>query len=274
MQNEQSRKRKKRGHRHQLSDQVVMNDAIPRKSDHYSSTADSYHNYNNHALAVQGTTYDNNRAPEAPKKGIRYGGQLSSHNLGLPNVNLSRVQKDANHKQTIGVQLQHPRKSLDTKLPSIQKNNAPTNNKGVPNLSLHEFAVHGVGYNDSTSQTERSAMSNKQYAQTAPNSARAVLQPSNQPYATPPPRHSYEQKSTTYSSSNITASLLKVYKDPNLTGFERTEIVRYSEVYYIGAGAKKIKPDPSQANSAFDDDKGDYKVVLHDHIAYRYEIWA
>lgn len=59
-----------------------------------------------------------------------------------------------------------------------------------------------------------------------------------------------------------------------LTTYEQGEILGYQEVYYIGIGAKKTKPDPSagSSNVGYDDERGDYKVVSGDHIAYRYEI--
>jgi hypothetical protein len=30
--------------------------------------------------------------------------------------------------------------------------------------------------------------------------------------------------------------------------------------------------NPSQVNHGYDDERGDYHMVMHDHIAYRYEI--
>lgn len=41
----------------------------------------------------------------------------------------------------------------------------------------------------------------------------------------------------------------------------------------LGPEAKKIKGSPlQQHNYGYDDERGDYKVVLKDHIAYRYEV--
>lgn len=45
-------------------------------------------------------------------------------------------------------------------------------------------------------------------------------------------------------------------------------------MYFIGAGSEK-KPatlENSTNNHLYDDDRGDYQVVFHDHLAYRYEI--
>ncbi|KAF5831964.1 hypothetical protein DUNSADRAFT_12329 [Dunaliella salina] len=46
-------------------------------------------------------------------------------------------------------------------------------------------------------------------------------------------------------------------------------------VFFVGrSGAKKIKGNPhtSRSNFGYDDDRGDYNVVLHDHLGYRYEV--
>lgn len=45
-------------------------------------------------------------------------------------------------------------------------------------------------------------------------------------------------------------------------------------MYCIGARSKKkpAVPDNSANNFGYDDERGDYHVVNHDHLAYRYEI--
>ena len=44
-------------------------------------------------------------------------------------------------------------------------------------------------------------------------------------------------------------------------------------MYFLGFGALKIKGSPkNEFNYGYDDDKGDYKVVMKDHIGYRFEI--
>ncbi|KAK7720803.1 serine/threonine protein kinase, CMGC, dual-specificity [Botryosphaeria dothidea] len=57
--------------------------------------------------------------------------------------------------------------------------------------------------------------------------------------------------------------------------FERGEIIDYKEVYFCGTkSAKKRVGDlhASTANFGYDDDRGDYQIVLGDHLAYRYEV--
>jgi dual specificity tyrosine-phosphorylation-regulated kinase 2/3/4 len=61
----------------------------------------------------------------------------------------------------------------------------------------------------------------------------------------------------------------------NLNIFERGEIVDYKEVFFAGTKhAKKIVGDLDQAgtNFGYDDERGDYNIVLSDHLAYRYEV--
>jgi dual specificity tyrosine-phosphorylation-regulated kinase 2/3/4 len=58
-----------------------------------------------------------------------------------------------------------------------------------------------------------------------------------------------------------------------LTTYEQGEILDFQTVYYIGKLANKKKPTVSnQNNFGFDDDRGDYQIVMRDHIAYQYEI--
>ena len=59
-----------------------------------------------------------------------------------------------------------------------------------------------------------------------------------------------------------------------LTAFEQSEILKYPDVFSIGIEAKKIKNGPgSIMNYGFDDENGDYRAVIKDHIAYRYTIF-
>ena len=56
-----------------------------------------------------------------------------------------------------------------------------------------------------------------------------------------------------------------------LTPFEHHEIYKYSQIYFIGANAKKrsgIGPN----NSDYDNEQGSYIHIPHDHVAYRYEV--
>ncbi|GCC24505.1 hypothetical protein chiPu_0002906 [Chiloscyllium punctatum] len=58
-----------------------------------------------------------------------------------------------------------------------------------------------------------------------------------------------------------------------LTNYEHEEILNFEEIWFLGLKAKKFECSPEkQHNICFDDKHGSYVKVLHDHIAYRYEI--
>lgn len=69
------------------------------------------------------------------------------------------------------------------------------------------------------------------------------------------------------------AKALKLFTS-KLTDYEKGEILDYKYVYYIGQNTQnKIKASPTlEFNYGFDDDRGDYKTVMQDHIGYRYEV--
>jgi serine/threonine protein kinase len=52
------------------------------------------------------------------------------------------------------------------------------------------------------------------------------------------------------------------------------EIQRYPVVYCVGSHAKKhwATTDQSSCNYGYDDEKGDYQIVIRDHLNYRYEM--
>lgn len=57
-----------------------------------------------------------------------------------------------------------------------------------------------------------------------------------------------------------------------LTDRELSEVLSYKALYYLGTNADKLKGDPAQPNCGYDDDRNDYKVVICDHLDYRYEV--
>ncbi|KAJ6594411.1 kinase-like domain-containing protein [Mycena capillaripes] len=70
------------------------------------------------------------------------------------------------------------------------------------------------------------------------------------------------------------AAILRGSERQFLSEYERTEILEFPAVYCVGARSKKnfAVLDDSTNNYGYDDDRGDYLVVKHDHLAYRYEI--
>ncbi|CAG8509566.1 8536_t:CDS:10 [Ambispora leptoticha] len=59
-----------------------------------------------------------------------------------------------------------------------------------------------------------------------------------------------------------------------LSLYERTEILDYPNVYFVGPNAQKkaASPELTGCNFGYDDERGDYLVVTGDHLCYRYEI--
>ncbi|XP_062471510.1 dual specificity tyrosine-phosphorylation-regulated kinase 4 isoform X1 [Pezoporus occidentalis] len=71
----------------------------------------------------------------------------------------------------------------------------------------------------------------------------------------------------------MTASEALKYFRNHLTVYEQKEILNYTELWFLGLEAKKIEGLPeTQNNNCYDDEHGSYLKVLHDHIAYRYEV--
>ncbi|KAJ8699713.1 serine/threonine protein kinase, CMGC, dual-specificity [Pleurotus ostreatus] len=70
------------------------------------------------------------------------------------------------------------------------------------------------------------------------------------------------------------SAVLKSNQHQYLSDYERKEILDYPSVYCIGAKSKKkpATPENSTNNYGYDDERGDYLVVSHDHLAYRYEV--
>ena len=69
-------------------------------------------------------------------------------------------------------------------------------------------------------------------------------------------------------------AILKSSQVQYLSEYECKEILEFPSVYFIGSGSDK-KPatlENSHNNHGYDDDRGDYQVVTHDHLAYRYEV--
>ncbi|KAL0073511.1 kinase-like domain-containing protein [Phycomyces blakesleeanus] len=59
-----------------------------------------------------------------------------------------------------------------------------------------------------------------------------------------------------------------------LTPFERSEIRDFPTVYFVGPHAEKVQASPEQSNFnyGYDDERGDYKITMKDHLSYRYEV--
>lgn len=58
-----------------------------------------------------------------------------------------------------------------------------------------------------------------------------------------------------------------------LSPYEHKEIIQYPEIWFVGPSARKLNAGSGKGkNYGYDDDKGRYKCVKNDHIAYRFEV--
>lgn len=64
---------------------------------------------------------------------------------------------------------------------------------------------------------------------------------------------------------------LKQYS-AKLSRSEKMELLTYQRIYYVGSIERKRTPKSAEFNDGYDDENGSYLIVLHDHIAYRYEV--
>ncbi|XP_023404807.2 dual specificity tyrosine-phosphorylation-regulated kinase 4 [Loxodonta africana] len=68
------------------------------------------------------------------------------------------------------------------------------------------------------------------------------------------------------------AEALKLFKH-QLSLYEQSEILGYTELWFLGLEAEKLHLTSEKfSKTSFDDEHGSYMKVLHDHIAYRYEV--
>ncbi|KAI9261737.1 kinase-like domain-containing protein [Sporodiniella umbellata] len=60
----------------------------------------------------------------------------------------------------------------------------------------------------------------------------------------------------------------------NLTEYEKTEMLNYNHIYFVGHHAQKKAAsfNSTLCNFGYDDERGDYMIQLRDHLDYRYEV--
>lgn len=66
--------------------------------------------------------------------------------------------------------------------------------------------------------------------------------------------------------------LLNSPQGSSLSIYERGEIMRRTSLYYIPSSQRPINISSFRNNYGFDDNDGNYVIVPHDHVEYRYEI--
>ena len=68
------------------------------------------------------------------------------------------------------------------------------------------------------------------------------------------------------------AEVIIKYREDYLTEFELTEVIEFEQIYYLASNAHKTKPTKAErlVNNGFDDADGYYKIIIGDHLGYRY----
>eukprot|EP00741_Cyanophora_paradoxa_P025736 tig00000391_g24835.t1 len=132
------------------------------------------------------------------------------------------------------------------------------------------FTGYGSGLieNPQTSRTLRPSAPSTPRA--TPLTARPSTQSKSQ-WENDPTRQKPPSTSTPLAIPLTAAAAIKLHGNA-LTPFEQSEVLEYPQVYFVGQGANKTRTGAAANNNGYDDERGDYLIVLHDHMAYRYEV--
>lgn len=136
-----------------------------------------------------------------------------------------------------------PGTQLSSRLPSLSSS---------ANNSLQNLATTTVSTTTTTTTSSNNNSESKSEQQQQSNGPSAGLKP----------------KTMTVTPDIV----MKLYMN-KLTPYEHHEIFNYPQIYFIGVNAKKrpgIIGMPN--NNDYDNDKGSYIHITHDHVAYRYEV--
>ncbi|CAG9312801.1 DYRK4_3 [Blepharisma stoltei] len=132
--------------------------------------------------------------------------------------------------------------------------------------------------------TPQPAQPSPQPGQSTPQPAQSSPQPPPSPLLTPttpqsaqpsmPQQRISEDPQTKFDSMALPLSAPVAYRlfKYFLSTFEHTEILEYKEIYCLGLKCQKLQTYGVSFNNGFDDENGDYNVVIGDHLGYRYEV--
>ncbi|XP_002064754.3 dual specificity tyrosine-phosphorylation-regulated kinase 2 [Drosophila willistoni] len=182
--------------------------------------------------------------------------RLSSSRLDLPQLCNGSRRLDA-HNNHVHTNDTTAIVTTTTTMTSASNNNNNNNNNNIGSpvsSSTTNSSSHGVGNERGSSTKSNSSSGSGSSGNSASSTGSAELK-CNTPM-TP-------------------SELVKKYRN-YLTDLEFEELKVYKEVWYFGQHASKNynKPAPTAntTNLGYDDDNGNYKIIEHDHIAFRYEI--
>ncbi|SPP82489.1 dual specificity tyrosine-phosphorylation-regulated kinase 2 [Drosophila guanche] len=160
------------------------------------------------------------------------------------------------------------RRGLDGHNNHVAVNEAVTTTTSLNGNSNNNNNNNNIGSPVSSSTTNSSNGGNERGSSTKSNSSSGSGSSGNSASST----GSAELKCNTPMTPS---ELVKKFRN-YLTDLEFEELKVYKEVWYFGQHASKNynKPAPTAntTNLGYDDDNGNYKIIEHDHIAFRYEI--
>eukprot|EP01063_Lacrimia_lanifica_P030890 TRINITY_DN4996_c0_g2_i1.p1 TRINITY_DN4996_c0_g2~~TRINITY_DN4996_c0_g2_i1.p1 ORF type:complete len:525 (+),score=138.28 TRINITY_DN4996_c0_g2_i1:212-1786(+) len=128
--------------------------------------------------------------------------------------------------------------------------------------------------NSSKRSNTQPSYSHTHQAQPNPPSAHRGRPPSSGTQQKPQPPQQKQQAPQALSGAKAPLSCAKaltVFGDL-LSDYEKQEMVEYTHIYYPGCKQKVRAPTKNGVNFGYDDDRGDYRLILNDHILYRYEV--
>eukprot|EP00753_Platysulcus_tardus_P012336 PLAT3354.32.p1 GENE.PLAT3354.32~~PLAT3354.32.p1 ORF type:complete len:618 (+),score=315.29 PLAT3354.32:556-2409(+) len=206
----------------------------------------------------------------------------------LPALNLGKLKAaldDVGSSSRGGREKSSRRKARGTGSSGGGTGSGGTFGKTFAMLSGHGGGGSGSGSTESSSaaaraERRRARRAEKAAAADAPATARTIRHKESATRAPltarPSSKSSSGRRSSSHKSSTpvpMTPAQALRFHSSNLSEYEQGEVLEFKQVYYTGHRDKKIRATISSSNNhGFDDDRGDYKVVLHDHIAYRYEV--
>ncbi|XP_010881813.3 dual specificity tyrosine-phosphorylation-regulated kinase 4 isoform X1 [Esox lucius] len=175
-----------------------------------------------------------------------------------------RVQPEVHEKFNSGV---GSLPQLEPPVIQVVVSNAKLHHQQSDSILPH-IANNGVQNSNQTHQGERPKLSSQ-----FPTRFGSTVENLSDPMVTKGLSHKLEEK--LYEGQRLPMSpteALKHFQD-RLTGFEQEEIMDYSEIWFLGLKTKKIEGSHAiLQNAGYDDEHGSYNKVLHDHIAFRFEV--
>lgn len=142
-------------------------------------------------------------------------------------------------------------------------NNHTTNSSNSNFKDISDLSVNGVSKNNAklnantlTTSTMNASSNNEMQMQQNGNQSDQQQQSKSQPSKWPVVASPHQ--------------VMMLYMN-KLTAYEHHEIYKYSQIYFIGANAKK-RSGTGPNNSDYDNENGSYIHIPHDHVAYRYEV--